>query len=495
MAKSHSGNAVDVLVIGGGPAGATAAALLASWGRSVVVIHRQPRDWDLAESLPASSRKLLRFLDQLAIVDAAGFHPNRGNVSRWGGRSTVATSAAVGFHVSRRRFDDLLREHARDRGARIVNGRVQAIAFSQPLRVDSIGHDDVAESWLANFVLDCSGRAGVVANKGLRRFDAGYRTLALVAEWQVDGWPADEVDHTIIESYVDGWAWSVPLSSTRRQCTVMIDQDRTTISKRSLTAAYRTELAKASGIAERLAAAAPVGHPWACDATLYRAERAFDRRVLLVGDAASFIEPLSSAGVKKALTSAWRAAVVVETCLADSRMLGTACEFFDQREREVYRDCVQRSGAFFREAAPFHEDTFWTTRASAYGDWMPPNRDATFDDPTGDPTIRPVVEQLRRAPDVHFTLAPGVRLEPTAVIEGRHIVMRDGVVIPGDERPLRFAVGVNLPELIHAAVGCRDLSALLEAYRARAGDADPQGVLASLAVLIAKGVLLARYAS
>jgi hypothetical protein len=272
----------------------------------------------------------------------------------------------------------------------------------------------------------------------------------------------------------------------------MIDQDRTAISKKSLPAVYHSELAKASSIADRLAAAAPVGYPWACDATLYRAARSFDRSALLVGDAASFIEPLSSAGVKKALTSAWRAAVVVETSLADSRMAGTACEFFDQREQEVYRECVRRSGDFFRQAADFHDDPFWTTRASAYRDWMQPNADAVFDDPAGDSTIRRVFEQLHHAAAVDFALAPGVRLEPTPVIEGRHIVMRDGIVIPGDERPRRFAGGVNLPELLHASVGCRDLSSVFAAYRTRAGDADAQGLLAGLAVLVAKGVLLVR---
>ena len=61
----------DVLVIGGGPAGATAAGLLASWGQSVVLVHRAAGQPDLAESLPASTRKLLRFLGQLEAVDAA----------------------------------------------------------------------------------------------------------------------------------------------------------------------------------------------------------------------------------------------------------------------------------------------------------------------------------------------------------------------------------------------------------------------------------------
>src|SRR5262245_31699299 len=110
---------VDVLVIGGGPAGATAAGLLASWGRSVALIHHESSRPSLAESLPASTRKLLRFLGQLGEVDTAGFHPNHGNISRWAGREARAESAAAGYHVSRSVFDCLLRNHARAQGASI----------------------------------------------------------------------------------------------------------------------------------------------------------------------------------------------------------------------------------------------------------------------------------------------------------------------------------------------------------------------------------------
>ena len=57
---------------------------------------------------------------------------------------------------------------------------------------------------------------------------------------------------------------------------------------------YHTELGKTPGAAERLNGATPIGEPWACDATLYRSTQCADERVLLVGDAASFIEPLSA---------------------------------------------------------------------------------------------------------------------------------------------------------------------------------------------------------
>src|SRR5262245_55718284 len=108
---------LDVAVVGGGPAGSTAAKLLASWGRSVVMIDAQPPGRrSLAESLPASSRKVFAFLGQLETVDNAGFHPNFGNVARWAGTSRTTTSQVSGYHVARVVFDRLLRDCAMDAG-------------------------------------------------------------------------------------------------------------------------------------------------------------------------------------------------------------------------------------------------------------------------------------------------------------------------------------------------------------------------------------------
>src|SRR3979490_2267061 len=93
----------DVLVIGAGPAGSTAAQLLASWGWSVTLVHRAAPHPALAESLPSSARQLLGFRGQLDRADAAGFHPNDGNVAHWAGASRTTPTADAGFHVSRDR--------------------------------------------------------------------------------------------------------------------------------------------------------------------------------------------------------------------------------------------------------------------------------------------------------------------------------------------------------------------------------------------------------
>src|SRR5262249_12083699 len=123
--------------------------------------------------------------------------------------------------------------------------------------------------------------------------------------------------------------------------------------------------AKAPFLAERIATsrATRVGMPWACAASIYDCVRAADEGVLLVGDAASFIEPLSSAGVKKALLSAWRAAVVVNTTLNHPSMAAPARDLYSQREREVYDDSMRQARAFFAEAESASGSDFWSVRA------------------------------------------------------------------------------------------------------------------------------------
>jgi flavin-dependent dehydrogenase len=478
---------VDVVVIGAGPAGATAAGLLASWGHSVALIHGESDAPSLAESLPASTRKLLRFLGQLEAIDAQSFHPNHGNISRWAEKEAVAATDIAGYHVSRTAFDRVLREHASACGATRINAHVRRVAFDGPIVVECVAAEGVCRC-SGRFLLDCSGRAGVVARRGLRRADAGYRTLAVTAEWTTDDWPMNERTHTVIDSYEHGWAWSVPLSPSRRQCTVMIDADRTTVRKTSLERLYVEELHRARSIDSRLAGAVRTGPIWACDASIYDSVRAFDGNALLVGDAASFVEALSSGGVKKALSSAWNAAVVVNTCLTKPSMQPQALEFFDRRERQVYGEYLRQSAAFFRQAALVYDQPFWTSRASAADRVDEDNAPSDFD-LVHDGDVRLTFEQLRDAPRLGFAPGPHLQFAQAAVIEEREVVLRDGVVIPGFRTPIRFAAGVNLPELARIAPDCRDVPTLLTAYERRVATVDPRDLLVGLSFLVTRGVI------
>jgi flavin-dependent dehydrogenase len=480
---------VDAVIIGGGPSGATAAALLAEWGRSAVLVHHDPRQPSLAESLPWSTRKLLRHCRQLDAVDAAGFHPNDGNVSRWAGQQASAVTEGPGYHVSRHHFDRVLRDHARAKSASIVEGIVTRVDVSTMPRVECTGEDG-AHRFDARFVLDCSGRAGVVARRGLRQNDARYRTLAIAAEWDCPTWPAQERTHTFVDSYANGWAWSVPLSPTRRQCTVMIDAALTAVNKAGLEALYRTELRKAVSIEARLAGSRQISAAWGCDASLYRSTRAADSRALLVGDAASFIEPLSSAGVKKAIASAWRAAVVVNTVIARPEMLNVASDFHDRRERFVYAECARRSAAFFKTASAVYADLFWSARAADPAECQRGDEEIRTDAIIRDPAVRRVVDDMRAAGTLRVTVSPTLTVEAVPVVEGNTIVLRDAIATAGFVEPVRFACGVNLPELVRIATASRDVSSMIQSYHSRLEAVDPRNLLIGLAWLVTKGALV-----
>lgn len=493
----------DVLVIGAGPAGASAAQLLASWGRSVILVHRSAGSrHSLAESLPSSTRKLLRLLGQLGRVEAARLYPNEGNIAHWAGASRTTTSPESGFHVSRAVFDSMLRDGARSAGVRLLDAAVQRIEGDDPVKVIcNTGARDGRTICHARYVLDCSGRAGIVARRGLRRAGVGFRTLAIVAEWQCDEWPADERAHTTVESYRDGWAWSVPLSATRRQCTVMVDPQRSPQrlalqekDSRPLFTVYENEVAKATALRARLAAARQISPPWTCDASIYDSTRAADGPALLVGDAASFIDPISSAGVKKALLSAWRAAVVANTCLANSSMAAAAIDLHTRRERQVFVECVKRSGVFFAEAATAYDTPFWSTRAAFCDTPMAPlgaGDDLADDELARDGELRRAFEHLRAATRIRLRTASMLRFEPAASIEGREVVMRDAIVVPGRNTPLQFAAGVNLPALARLARDGGDVPALIAAYHAEVGPVPVSGLLTGLSLLVARHALVA----
>src|SRR5262249_36288198 len=139
-----------------------------------------------------------------------------------------------------------------------------------------------------------------------------------------------DATHTLIESYADGWAWSVPDPAGRRFVAVMVDPRTSALHRGDdARAVYLAEITKTTKFRGLLKSAVLAAGPAGWDASMYSACRYVDGSVLLVGDAGSFIDPLSSAGVKKALASGWLAAVAVHTALVHPEMRSHALEFFN----------------------------------------------------------------------------------------------------------------------------------------------------------------------
>ena len=191
--------------------------------------------------------------------------------------------------------------------------------------------------------------------------------MSLSAVWErPNGWGLPDASHTLIESYADGWAWSVPLDDTRRAVAVMVDPRITSMKRGDGAAAtYRAELDKTARLRALLADASMLGGPTGWDASMYSSTTYAGDDWLVVGDAASFVDPLSSAGVKKALASGWLAAIVTHTALSTPGMAGTARQFFADREAEVYANFLSLTRGYLHEAAEGQAHPFWAERAEA----------------------------------------------------------------------------------------------------------------------------------
>ncbi len=447
----------------------------------------------------------------LDVLDAAGFVPNEGNTVWWAGmprREERFGEPERGFHAERAALETAFHGVAREAGARLVTDGpvVETAVEPEGWRVATS-----AARYRGRWVLDASGRAGVLARRGLRTRERGIATLALVGRWTADrGHAPPDPGCTLIESYRDGWAWSVPTSPRTRCVTAMVDPRRTDLArKRGLDGMWRAELAKAARLGRRLEGGRLDGPVRACPASLYGATSHGRPGLLLVGDAGSFIDPLSSYGVKKALASAWLAAIVTHTALEDDAMAGPACELYDDREREVYRTYRALSVPFLEQAAAANDHPFWDARldaaraaggglrepaAAAGASGMPePGERSLAEDKAeaflGSTEVRAAYETIRALPSVHLRPAAGLEIVSAPAVAGNRIALEPHLVserLPGGARYVR---NVDLRQLVEVAPALDQVPDIYEAYNRRADPAPLPDFLAALALTVGAGFL------
>lgn len=486
---------LDIVILGGGPAGAVAARLLATWGWSVELLTRPSRARALVESLPPSCSKVLDHTGLREAVDRAAFIRTTGNTVWWGpesGRSEPFAGGRTGYQVPRARFDRLLLDEAVRAGAMVHRAttvlRVEHPRESGGPHVVHAEADGESRTLAARWVLDCTGRSGVTARRGWRTPEPGRRTTALVAVWERgDGWPVDDQTHTLVESWGEGWAWSVPDSVVRRYVAVMVDPTLTPLAGGDrLAAVYHGELRRTTHVGPMLKHARMIGRPWARDASPYAAAVAGEPGLLLVGDAASFADPLSSFGVKKALVTAWLASVVVRTSLEDPALAPAALELYRRRERAIADALRRQSVEFSRAASGIYAGPYWERRAAD---------DATEDDEPDvralrhDPDVFEAFQELKRRESVRLLPSRHLRREGRPGIQQDRVVRQEQLVAPAFPTGIRYLRDIDLVRLVDLAGENDQVPRLFEAYCRAAPPVPLPDFLGALSVLIGKGCL------
>lgn len=328
--NQHRETQADVIVVGGGPAGSSVAALLARRGRRVLLLEkdRHPR-FHIGESLlPANVPILERLgvLDEVAKIGVlkrgADFPaPNDAGFNVFRFERALGDTPAYAYQVRRDEFDQLLFRHAAAQGAETREGvRVASVEFLQDGVVASARTAD-GKDWTirARYLVDATGRDSLIGRQiGLRRKHALHQSAALFAHFQgVARRPGEDAGNISIYGHEQGWAWMIPLRDGLMSVGVVgapgLFKSRREPPEEFLMKVLETVPQARS----RMAEATLVGHLHATGNYSYLCDRFAGPRWLMVGDAGAFVDPVFSTGVFLAMHSAERAAEAVDSILQD----------------------------------------------------------------------------------------------------------------------------------------------------------------------------------
>src|SRR5260370_20272421 len=339
----------DVAIIGGGPAGSTAAALLARAGRRVIVFEREkfPR-FHIGESLLPFSMKAFTRLGLHEKFLRAGF------MKKFGGEILGACSEPGtkfyfkdgyrsqtdhAYQVTRGDFDKVLLDHAAECGAEVhEQTSVDRVEFSKDdveLAVRS-NPESFRNSIRARYVVDASGRTSVLGRQfKIKKTYNHLQKLSIFAHYEV-AWRAEGIDGTltVLIRAVDRWFWLIPLSAERTSIGVVLDSETFRESKLSAEDFLEQALAEQPIIAKRMTNARRVSKTYVEADFSYRSAPLYGDRWLLTRDAAGFIDPIFSSGVFLAVFSGEKCADALNEVLDHPRK---AKRLFARYERSVNR--------------------------------------------------------------------------------------------------------------------------------------------------------------
>ncbi|MFJ8631927.1 FAD-dependent oxidoreductase [Streptomyces sp. NPDC093568] len=375
----------DLVVVGGGPAGSTAATAVALRGHRVLLLEREtfPR-YQIGESLlPATVHGLCRILGVADEVAAAGFTLKRGGTLRWGRdpepwqfsfamTPRLPEPTATAFQVERSRFDEILLRNAERVGVEVREGSPVRRVLTEDGRVRGVEYtapDGTARTARARFVIDASGNTSRLHGQvgGARVYSDFFRNLAVFGYYAGGRrLPEPNSGNIFCAAFDAGWLWYIPLRDDLTSVGAVIAPEHYAAVQRDPRAAWQ-DMIKACPEVDRLLTDVPVATEAPYDRVRVRKDYSYWKNSLwtpgmaLVGDAACFVDPVLSSGVHLATYGALLAARAVNSALDGSLCEDRGFAEFEARYRREY-------GVFYEFLISFYDmernerSYFWSAK-------------------------------------------------------------------------------------------------------------------------------------
>lgn len=321
----------DVLIIGGGPSGSTAAIVLARLGRRVLLLEKDhhPR-FHIGESLLPMNLPILERLGVLAAVEAIGVRKIGADFPRPSADGTthvfrfdraLTPGCTHAFQVRRDEFDALLFRAARDAGADAREGiTVAAVDFGpdgRPAGARACGDDGTEYAISLRHLIDASGRDTFLGNRlKLKRRNPKHQSAALFSHFRgVERRPGEDAGNITIERFAHGWVWMIPLRDDLMSIGAVCSPEYLKRRSGDRAGFLLETLRNIPTVWTRMAGAERAAPVHATGNYSYVSTRMCGPGWTTVGDAYVFIDPIFSSGVYLAMHSAERAAHTVDAIL------------------------------------------------------------------------------------------------------------------------------------------------------------------------------------
>jgi flavin-dependent dehydrogenase len=363
------------LVIGGGPGGSTAATLLAREGFEVILLEQSyfPR-YHIGESLLPSILQIVDLLGAREKLESVGFQRKQGAFLAWGQEQwglnfgELAGEHTYAFQVIRSEFDQMLLEHAQSQGVKVYQGvEVRGLSFDgdRPRRaqwrrrsVDATGNgyhnaggDAVSGEIEFDFLIDASGRSGILATRYLRnrRYHTVFQNIAIWGYYKnADRLATGRAGDIAVGSVPNGWLWAIPLHDDTMSVGLVIHKDALAAMKPLSQEQILTQAIGEAPLIQRILREAELVSSIHTETDYsYTSERFSGPGYFMVGDAACFLDPLLSSGVHLATFSAMLAAASIITLQNGEVSEEEAVSFYEKSYRQAYLRFLVFLSAFY----------------------------------------------------------------------------------------------------------------------------------------------------